>query len=182
MKITLLFTLLLSQLMFGQNFPGNNPNLLLGKDLKILPKIEGLHKFGYEGFFEDDAMDKVFECCDSYKSKYNNMVGRVFKVTEVTPIKDVSNDGRYKIKLLSDKKETLYFEYESKYEHTFPFEVIGGLTVPPDFYCSKIETETDKFSETVRKFSPILDGIVFTKSTDKNESVIYLSIQEREVH
>lgn len=176
-KITLLL-LLVSSFMLGQNFPGNSPDLLIGKELKVLPKDERLQPYGYQGFFKDEALKKDYECCDSYNSKYKNMVNRIFKVTEVIPYKNSIGTEKYKLKLLSDKQETVYFEYDPKYDHEYPFEVVGGLTLPEDFYCRDIEKETDKFTNDITHRSPYIEGVSVIKSIKGDKARIYLAVNE----
>ena len=84
MKKLLLVLIALPMIGFGQ-FPGKDVNLLLNKELKVLPKAESLHKYGYDYFFKNKKMKKKYACCDSYNSKYKALANKVFKVINIEP-------------------------------------------------------------------------------------------------
>ncbi|WP_445749912.1 hypothetical protein [Polaribacter sp.] len=177
-KILLLTVILISNLSFGQNFPGNDVNLLLDKEIKVKEKDESLQKYGYDHFYKNDKMKKKYDCCESYNSKYAGLVGKVFKVLSAEPYKNIIGTEKYKLKIENAETGIIYFDYDPKYEHSFPFEVIGGLDLPDDFYCKKIETTTDKFDGKTTSRTGYSEGISFIKVTKDGSSKIYMSVNE----
>ncbi len=175
MKILLIGLLLLSNVVFGQNFPGKDVELLLNKELRVLPKHPSLQKFGYEHFYINDKFDgsiinkenNVYECCEMFNSKYLRLVGKIFKVLSLEPYKDDIGQDKFKLKMQSDSAGIIYFDYNPKYDFQFPFEVIGGLNAPEGFYCQGIKNKTDKFTGETQYDTEMIDGITFQKSGNK---------------
>jgi hypothetical protein len=119
-----------------QNFMGKDVNKYLGQELYLKGKLESSRKYGYDGFYTDYNKGKfdggVYKCCDSYNSKYDELVGKYFLVLEIIkrPKKseyDYVNESKKFYLKLREKASTdiVYFEYNSDYEHTFPFLVVG---------------------------------------------------------
>jgi hypothetical protein len=177
-KILLLTVILISNYSFGQNFPGNDVDLLLNKEIKVKEKDESLQKYGYDHFYKNDKLKKKYDCCESYNSKYSGLVGKVFKVLSAEPYKNIIGTEKYKLKIENAETGIIYFDYSPKYEHSFPFEVIGGLDLPEDFYCKNIETTTDKFDGKTTSRSDYSEGIAFIKVVKDNSSKIYMTVNE----
>ena len=177
-QILLLTAVLISNITFGQNFPGNDVNLLLNKEIKVQEKDERLQKYGYDHFYVNDKLKKKYACCESYNSKYSELVGKVFKVLSAEPYKNIIGTDKYKLQIENAETGIIYFDYDPKYEHSFPFEVIGGLDLPEDFYCKKIETTTDKFDGKTTSRSDYSEGVSFMKVTKDGTSNIYMSVNE----
>ena len=169
MKKLLLVLIALPMIGFGQ-FPGKDVNLLLNKELKVLPKAESLHEYGYDYFFKNKKMKKKYACCDSYNSKYKALVNKVFKVINIEPY-----NSDYKLLLENDETGTVYFKYSTRFKHSFPFEVIGGLDYPAGFFCKDIKKTEDKFNNEVTYRSPLLEDLNFTKFVKNDNIVYYLS-------
>lgn len=171
--------LLISVVCFGQNFPGRSIQLLNGKELKVLPKEERSQKYGYSGFYKDDKLKKAYECCDSYNAKYSSLVGKVFKVVSYEPYKN--SIGTEKFKIILENKETgiIYFDYDPSFDHDYPFEVIGGLQIPEDFYCQEITETNDKFTGDKRFNTEYSEGVSFVKVVKNNVTKIYITINEQ---
>ncbi|WP_145993542.1 hypothetical protein [Tenacibaculum dicentrarchi] len=177
-KKLLIAILLISNITFGQNFPGSEVNLLLNKEIRVKEKDKTLQKYGYSNFFKNEKLKKKFNCCESYNSKYAGLVGKVFKVLSAKPYKNIIGTEKYKLKIENPETGIIYFDYDQKYEHSFPFEVIGGLDLPEDFYCKKIKTTTDKFDGKTTSRTDYSEGVSFIKITKDNSSKIYMSINE----
>jgi len=123
-----------------KNFLGNEVHAYLGQEfyLKGLPEV--LRKYGYAGFSIDYRKStlanksNVYKCCDSYNSKYSELVEKYFKVIEIIRHPKAENDellygDEYYLKLEEkESKDIVYFEYDTKYEHSFPFIVVGYFT------------------------------------------------------
>ncbi len=78
--------------------------------------------------YNKTSYDKTntFKCCDSYNSKYEDLQGRYFSVLDALddPKSSYSSDAYLKLKM-NDTGEEVYYKYNKKYEHTFPFLVVG---------------------------------------------------------
>ena len=117
------------------NFLGKDVYQYLGQDLYLKGKSESLRKYGYDGFYTDFNKSKfdggVYKCCDSYNSKYNELEGKYFKVLDIIkhPKADESEylyGKKYYLKLQEKlSSDIVYFEYDTEFEHTFPFIVVG---------------------------------------------------------
>ncbi len=175
-KLILLFALMISSLNYAQNFPENDIQLLENKELKVLEKDVTLQKYGFEGFYTDEALKKKFDLNNSYNSKYESLVGKVFKVISYEPYKNLIGKDKFKLKIENAETGILYFDYDPRFEHSFPFEVIGGLTLPADFYCKKIKIETDKFTGETKSNTDYSEGISILKVEKDKTITIYLSI------
>src|SRR5690606_20657972 len=113
-NLTFFIVMLFSAVLGAQNYPGNKPELLLNKEVKVLDK-DSPKEYGYREFYKDKELDKVYACCQKTSSKYEKLVNRVFKVTAVDPVKGVkSSGGTMYILTLQDSKETIDFKYNSK--------------------------------------------------------------------
>ena len=182
-KITLLF-LLFTLLSFGQNFPGENVELFLNKE--VTPKKDEVGKeYLYKNFYvEFDTASKKLDKYNkkahafpkgSYLSDYNKLVGKVFKVTKIYP----TNDERYSVlEIKNDEIGVLYYHYDSKYDFSLELEVVGGLDLPEDFYCEKIDVKVDKFENKQSYFTPYTSGILLMKTVVDGNANIFLSINE----
>ncbi len=176
-KNLITFGLLLVNLgLFAQNFPGKDVELLVGKEIKVLPKAESLQEYGYEGFYKDSNLKRKYACCQSYNSKYKALENKIFKVISYEPY--TNSIGTNKFKLLIENEETgqIYFDYSSEYEHSFPFEVIGGLDFPEGYLCKDIEETKDKFNDKITFRTPFSEPIVFVKIKDKGQVYIFMRL------
>lgn len=123
-----------------QNFLGKAVNKYVGQELYLKGKADGLRNYGYEGFvldYKEDGLlnDKnVYKCCESYHSKYAELVGKYFKVLEVIKHPKAAESeylyGKKSFLKLQEKesKDIVYYEYDSEFEHSFPFIVVGYFT------------------------------------------------------
>ena len=119
-----------------KNFVGEDVYSLIGQTLYTPPKPENLQKYGYDGFLLDYKKDKfakgnVYKCCDSYNSKYTEVKEKYFTVLDVFehPNRDRNRSlygTKYFLKLRENiSKDTIYFEYDSRFAHSFCFVVMG---------------------------------------------------------
>jgi hypothetical protein len=179
----------LTNMSFGQNFPGEDVELLVGKELRVIEKSQGLQKYGYKGFFIDSTYidrfgttdtKKIYSCCDSdYYSKYTSLVDKKFTVLSYQQYTYLRIYSRFKLLLNNPDIGNLYFDYNPDSDYDFPFEVIGGLTPPENFYCKKIEESNDKFTnETTYKVGKEKNGlrIEFLKVVKMTTKTYYMSI------
>ena len=174
MKKILLITLILIAFNAEAQFPGKHPEILLNKDVRVIPLSQTLQSLGYREFHKNDKM-KILD----KPIKHEILAGKNFKVTDVKPYENYGS-SKYILKLESTDNTVFYYDYDPKYDFKYQLEVIGGLQLPEVFYCEDIVTETDKFTGAIRKSSPTCQGISFLKTTTKNEtSIYYLSIKNK---
>jgi hypothetical protein len=148
-KIIVVFALLLSLSAIAQDFPGKRPELLLGKEVKVLPLSKEKLKEGYVGFYTDDELYKKYKQNGSFNKTYEDLVGKSFKVLAVDQLERFG-EKLHRIKLQDVSSETvLYYKYDDHSEilNTYSLEVKGGLDFPADYYKDFIEIKTDKFTK-----------------------------------
>lgn len=123
-----------------RNFLGNDYKQYKGQELYLIPKAEGLRKYGYEGFIKDinkSAYDEsnTFKCCDSYNSKYDELQGKYFAVIDA--LKDPKSNYSQNVYLKLRMKETneiTFFKYSTEYSHSFRFLVVGYYEKQKDIF------------------------------------------------
>lgn len=121
-----------------KNFLGKDVYKYIGQELYLNGKSESLRKYGYEGFSIDYSISSltnksnVYKCCDSYNSKYDELTGKYFTVLEVIKHPEATEDEysyyakKFYLKLQEkEKKDIVYYEYDSEYEHSFPFILVS---------------------------------------------------------
>lgn len=173
----LLMATLITTFLFGQNFPANDVDLLLDKEIKVMEIPEILQEYGYSDFYINDLLKERYHCCKNYNTPYYSLVGKVFKILSYEPYIDIIGSKRYKIKIENPETGILYYDYHPEYRNSFAFEVIGGLDLPEDFYCQDIKTKTDKFEGTTISRSKDLYGISFAKEIRDGSSYIYMRLE-----
>lgn len=177
----LLFSAAISLLSFAgysQEHPGKHPEILLNHQLKVLPLKESLQQYGYHNFYvaESMAYNEVYK--GPRTTKYEELVGKTFKVTAVKPY-DKYGKQMYKLVLTSPEiSQTLYYDYDPGFDHDYHFEAIDGLVIPSDVYCDDIIVESDKFTGEITAKSPIFNGITFYKITSDGVTNFYISMNQ----
>ena len=178
MKKLILFSLIvLSNLTYGQNFPGKNLDLLIGKELKVKTKDESLQKYGYTEFYKDSNLKIKFDNSELVgNSKYKSLVGKIFKMVSFEPYTDLVNVDKFKLKIENPELGILYYDYDPRFELEFEFEVLGGITYPEDFFCNEIIMTRDKFSGEFSYSSPS-SQIEFFKVISGNTARTQMSLK-----
>ncbi|WP_172919497.1 hypothetical protein [Capnocytophaga canis] len=168
-------------------FPGSEVNLLLHKT--VTPKEaknESEKRFMYKNFYkkfnrQTRKLDKFNDEARAYgmlKSEYDSLFGKKFKVVAIHEQLGTLNKGDdFVLEIHNNKTDTLFYDYSAKYEHSYELDVVGGLDLPDDFYCKKIEKEVDKFTKETKFYSDFEDGIYFVKTTKNNISKIYMEVR-----
>lgn len=158
--------------MHAQNYPGKKPELLIGKEVKVIaePPIE----LGYQRFYTDLKMNNasVYKPESAYSSftTKEELAGKTFKVLSVNRKAGV-DETEIALQLQGDAGLVLYYGYEDDFPYDFPFTVIGGLKVGKDFYCSyvsKVNTTTYTTDGT--------DGVTFLKEKKNNITKYYVTL------
>lgn len=119
------------------NFLGSNTLLYKGQTLYLHGKSKSLSSSGYRNFYIDYKTDylsdksNVYKCCSDLNSNYDELAGKYFEVLDVyrhPKLKDneILYGRKHYLKLKNiEANEILYYEYDEKYEHNFPFTVVG---------------------------------------------------------
>lgn len=130
------------------NFVGENAHMYIGQELYVKGKSETLREYGYENFFLDytkstSSLKNTYKAVppksESYieydigggRSVYDSLVGKYFKVLDVHKHPDAERNeylyGKKRFLELIEKKsgDTVFFEYDGKYDFSFPFVVVG---------------------------------------------------------
>ena len=142
-KIIVVFALLLILSAIAQNFPYRNIELLIGKEVQIIPLNETELKYsaGYKDFSTDVKGIYTYQEGRSITvTKPSALADRVFKVESIesNPI----STGASMLKLKDSKGEIIYYKY--KKDSLTPFKILGGIVLPENYYCQYIEESTDK--------------------------------------
>ncbi|WP_395049750.1 hypothetical protein [Flavobacterium sp.] len=175
-KIFNLLFLIVIQFCFSQNFVGKHVDLLIGKQVRVLPMKDELNQmYGYKGFFKDEKLSKTYDKSSPY-SKYKSLVNKNFTVTKAIPYTDEIQDERYKLVLENKDIGILYYDYNPTYDRDFLFEIIGGIVLPADFYCEEIEKSIDKFTNAIQYKASTGDLVSIFKIEKNGSKSFYLSI------
>lgn len=149
----------------SQDHPGKQVELLLNKELKVRTLKADQAVRGYKGFFTNPNLSYASIYKDNKKqaTPYDELVGKIFKVTEITPVKD-----EYALKLENPETGTLYYKYYPQFASSFEFDVIGGL--PTEFYCGKIETNS-----LGAQITPAVMGVMLRKETIAGKPTVMIT-------
>ena len=169
-----------------QNFLGKDVYKYMGQELYLNGKAESLRKYGYDGFLTDYNKSKfdggVYKCCDSYNSKYDELAGKYFKVLEIIKHpKAEQNEYLYgkKFYLKLQEKESndiVYYEYDSEFEHSFPFIVVGFFEKQKNLIVGKEFVFADKVLESS---TDIQTGKIVSTKTGQKWKCTDLTIEEK---
>ncbi|MEC8273781.1 MAG: hypothetical protein VXZ76_02955 [Bacteroidota bacterium] len=116
------------------NFLGEDVYKYKGQELYLIGKSEERREYGYDDFvinYRKDAMGKnIYKCCDGYNSKYDELAEKYFTVLDVIKHPESEEfsfyDDYYFLKLQEKQSnDIVYFQYITKFEHSFPFIVVG---------------------------------------------------------
>lgn len=137
-----------------RNFLGKDYAQYAGQEFFIIPRPESLRKYGFEGFMLDCRKtsitdnSNVFACCSSFNSKYEALAGKYFKVLEVI---ESSELGSPCLKLqIKDSGQIVYYKYDARFKHNFPFLVVG--------YFEKQKARYKDKEVLIRPF-PVIEGL-----------------------
>jgi len=123
-----------------RNFLEDDVGQYIGQMLFLKGKSESLRNFGYMDFFKDYQVDDLYKFSNVYKGNkkdceyhtpYYAVAERYFKVLSVIKHPKASSDsylyGTTYFFYLEDRdnKDTLYYQYNSKYDLSFLFLVVG---------------------------------------------------------
>lgn len=153
-----------------QFFVGKDSDLLTGKSVVIK---EG--KTSYSGFYKDPALTKVL-FKKGNGSDPEKLKEQIFQVKG--SMKHPKSYVDENVLILENKEQgTVYYSYMPKYEDTFLLNVVGGLTPPDGFLCSRLSPIKDKFSSKIITDTPATFEYSITKTEENGTTRIYLRLQ-----
>ena len=162
------------------DFPKENINELLNRELKVLPLPRADRQFGYRSFYFDREMDQAYALPPySTTSNYDSLVNRVFKLVRIDPVLDSITDQKsFRLTLQNPERGTLYYNYEPEYDFNWHFEVVGGfkLRYTTEYYCKKITKNVDKFTNVTMYMSEQADGLQVVKMVKGSSKTIFLAV------
>lgn len=117
-----------------RNYLGNeNVESYIGQILYVNELSENLKGYGYDNFKTSKTLQHYDYKCrygnpaekNEYNTKYEDLFGKYFKVLNVD--KDNFGDEYYIFTLqnTNDENDIVYFYYDGRYEHNFPFVVVS---------------------------------------------------------
>lgn len=153
-KIYVLFTLMVLSLVQAQeSFPFMRPGLLKGTDVKVVDSNSSEYAGYFEGFYTDSNLRKIYMPDNVYDfhSDREKLLNTEFHVVDVDTIKTtgLGDNNQTRLTLKDKTGNTVYYEYKPTYEIDYPFEVIGGLKLPPDFYCDYFKYNKNRMGATM---------------------------------
>jgi hypothetical protein len=170
------------------NYLGKDVLKYIGQVLYLKGKSESLREYGYANFVKDykyvgyDREKNTYKCCDSYNSKYDELVGKYFKVLAVHK-HPKSNESEYlygkKYYLELKEKESadiIYFEYDTQYEHSFPFIVVGFFEKQKNINVGKYFVFANKI---LKSSTDIETGKQITNTTAQKWECVDLTVEEK---
>ena len=171
-KITLILAFICSIIATAQeSFPGKYADLLLGKEVRVkdFPTRDS-----YEGFYQDENQQKIYAPIPrpSIYTKKDALLGKVFKVTATKPLSGFDNPSL--LTLVGENDLHVYYMYHPALSYEYPFEVIGGLTLPDGFYCDLVKES--KFGDTVSYSAFTDDGSKVSKDVSPKGTEYYLTL------
>lgn len=113
---------------YSRNWQGEHYRNYIGQTLYVVPQKEQLVKYGYEGFYEKPNGNIFRQVSESIRNtKTEALANKTFKVEDAKIIgKDILGNPNVFLKLTSNT-DTLYYNYDIRYEHKFPFIVMDYL-------------------------------------------------------
>ena len=118
-------------------FLGENVSKYIGQELYLKGKHKDLKKFGYSDFYTTNVSSGLrndfYKCCSEsskFNSNYKDLAEKYFEVLDVTKQYPENEMSYYKSKYYLKLKEKssndiVYYVYDSDYESSFPFIVVG---------------------------------------------------------
>lgn len=189
--LLMLGTNLLNAQVFKPNYLGDDVQSYKGVLLKL--KKDAISGFGHTFYESIDRVQKLYDDRVIYPdTKYNfntvidSLRDRVFLVENIidkTGATYNSDDFLSKpIFILQDTvtKQRIYYKYDTKYEHNFPFDT-SPIKLDPGKLCSLIEKSVDDFTDEIKFNTPMISNgrltpIRLYKYILKGKTTYYLSL------
>ncbi|EPE9899418.1 hypothetical protein ACSN7Q_000534 [Flavobacterium psychrophilum] len=166
-----------------ENFLGKDVNKYIGQEFYLKGVAESSRKYGYSNFYTDYNKGKHYKCCDSYNSKYDELNGKYFRVIEIIKHPKASENAylyekKFYIKLEEKiSKDIVYFEYNSQFQHEFPFVVVGFFEKQKKMSIGKVFIFADRTFGTTT--TDINTGKTISTKTGQKWKCTNLTIEEK---
>lgn len=170
------------------NFLGKDVYKYLGQDLYLKGKSESLRKYGYDGFSLDykkktlSNKSNVYKCCDGYNSKYDELTEKYFNVVAIHKHPKARKNKylygkKYYLELIEKESgDKVYFKYDSQFEHSFPFIVVGFF----EKQKKEVVGEYFVFANKILKSSTDIEtGNPITNTSNQKWECVNLTIEEK---
>tara|TARA_B100000795_G_scaffold92343_1_gene67478 strand:- start:982 stop:1806 length:825 start_codon:yes stop_codon:yes gene_type:complete len=177
----LIFLLCLPIFGFGQvNFPGTEVQLLVGKTI-VVNEVNFITESGvevnystYDGFYKNKKLTKIYKKKTMFSSKAEALVNRKFKVIGFKGVENESSND-YILEIENEDIGILYYKYDADYAFNFPFTIEGGVVLPDEYYCKKINEDIDKFTN-IKSYLASIRNFKISKLVKSSVSIntIYL--------
>ncbi|OYQ45562.1 hypothetical protein CHU92_01915 [Flavobacterium cyanobacteriorum] len=160
----------------AQDSPGNRPELLLEKTVKIKPLSESelSYEKGYNDFFINENLSKIYAENKNHRTKHEALANRIFKVVDVRPFE--SNGIKNYVIQLQDtiRNEAVYYKFNkfSESNKKYYFQVIDGIKYPKDFFCDFLTHIIDKNTDEHKLTASISEGLHVVK-IKKGKTITY---------
>lgn len=177
LKLILLFTFFNSILYAQEMFPGKDISMISGRQLQVKPLREKDQSYGYNGFYKDEKLKNIYDCCaadDFHNSRYRKLADKVFTVISITPYMHLDVIEKFKIKITNPETGDLYYDYDPLDESKWVFHFFGAFEKPADYYCGSIEQTTNKFEDDTTYRTQKVNGFSLLKKKNGERSAIYL--------
>lgn len=169
------------------NFLGKDVKKYIGEELYLKGVSESLRKHGYSNFLVDykkePHKENFYKCCGylGFNSKYEEIAGKYFKVLDVLDHPKASEGYvyAYHFYLKLQEKESndiLYYEYNAKFEHSFPFISIKFFEKLKEKYKNQVFVFQDYYLEDSKD---IETGENITIKTGQKWKITDLTIDEK---
>lgn len=180
-KLLLLCTFIFCLTAYGaESFPNKHPELLIGKEVKVVDCMSS-ELFGFSNFYNTPALagdrHAPIDKYSSYTSR-QAIIDKMFIVVNAEKYDPANSKyDYYRITLKNAEGNLVYYKYSYTEEIHYPFEVIGGLDLPDDFYCDYIIERTDYKGENIKE-SATEKGYKLYKKTLDSKTVYELQFTE----
>lgn len=145
-KIIIVFALLLSYIASAQKdfFPGDSPEILIGKKVKIKSTIP-------IGLYNSTSLSSYIS---SSSKKYEKIKDAEFTVLSVSDVSD-----KKFLKLENKEIGKIYHGYNKNNPDEYELELIEEPNLPEDFFCKKIKVKEDlKYTPYRKDYSIFMYG------------------------
>lgn len=164
--------LLAGMALHAQDFPAAKPELLVGREVKVV-QIEGAEKQGYPNFFSDSGLTKNYLSDKEPAVPYSKLIGKKFKVINAESYYTDLKHPATKLVLNDENGNTVYYRYLVTDENVYPFQVEGGFTAPNDLYCDYLKPTGERLGTKLYEMKEAQGSITIGQQLDLDSSIYY---------
>lgn len=157
-------------------FVAEDVDLLVGHRLVLKEKPHELRKYPLRRFVRhpEKAVPDLGEGI-----AYDLLILDTFLCTGVNDWKSQTRSNHRLIDLVTRSGVKLYYFVDTKYQHAFELEVIGGVTPPPKYYCKYVKKSVDRFDGTTIWRTEHTRPIHYIRRTLGDVSTYHLSLTSK---